>query len=361
MAVAAVAAEALTRVRVLLATFDAYSHVTQAIPLVQRLVVRGHEVRWLTHQRFAKQVAGAGAILVPSMVVPSHEGIAPMPLEGWVELMRTEAMFQAADLNLALEDGADVLLVDPMMAGVSAAVPAFPDTLVGMFGCVPLLHILPDADFVLQASLPQCELPIPPQHQSIVACIGPLLPPPVPGQPQAPEIDPTKPLVLVTQGTLANDPARWIDPALDALADLPVQVIATCAERPHPDNARCIPWVSFSTTVPKASVVVSAGGFATMQWCAAAGVPMVVGGETEDKPDVGRRVEWAGLGRHIPDVAQIRDGVLEVLHNPRYREQAWRLAAQCALQDSATLGVQVIELARSRAVSTGEGRDGLAA
>lgn len=352
--------------RILLATFDAYSHVTQAIPLVQRLVVRGHEVRWLTHRRFSKQVASAGATLVPQAVIPSHEGIPAMSMDGWIALLRTEALVQAADLNVALDDGADVLLVDPMMAGVSACAPAFPDTLVGMFGCVPLLHAFPEADFILQASLPSCELPIPPQYQGIVACIGPLLPPPVPGQPPAPEVDPSKPLVLVTQGTLATDTSVWTDHALEALADLPVQVIATCEKRAHPDNARCLPWVPFATTLPQASVVVSAGGFATMQWCCAAGVPMVVGGTTEDKPEVGRRVEWAGLGRNLSGVPtspeSIRDAVIEVLQNPRYREQAWRLAAQCALQDSATIGAQVIEMARARSVSTEEKeRDGLAA
>ena len=203
------------------------------------------------------------------------------------------------------------------------------------------------------------------QVQGIVACIGPLLLAPQPGDPPCPEVDPTMPLVLVTQGTLATNPALWLDPALEALADLPVQVIATCPERPHPANARCVPWVPFATLLPKAAVVVSAGGFATMNWCAAAGVPMVVGGETEDKPEVGRRVEWAGLGQYVsgrptsPDT--LREAVLTVLHNPRYREQAWRLAAQCALQDSATVGCEVIEMARARSVPNVETRDGVAA
>lgn len=344
--------------RILLATFDAYSHVTQAIPLVQRLVVRGHTVRWLVHERFRTLVHRAGATHLRAST-PSHANIPAMSQPAWVAMFGQEAMSQAADLITALEDEpADVLLVDLTYVGVSAAMPGYPDTMVGVFGCIPLLSIPGEAEFVLQATLPQLELPIPPQHQSRVACIGPLLPPPTPDLPAAPEIDPTVPLIVVTQGTLATDPATLILPALEALADLPVQVLATCKLRDVPRNARCVPWLPFHAVVPRAACVVSAAGFATMQWCAASGVPMVAAGETEDKPDVGARVEWAGLGVSVcgaaltPEV--LRDAVTRVLLNPRYRAEAQRLAAQCALIDSATAGVQVIEWARARAVPATE-------
>ncbi len=340
--------------RILLATFDAYSHVTQAIPLVQRLVVRGHTVRWLVHERFRSRVHGAGAIHLRTST-PSHEKIPAMSQAAWVQMFGIEAMTQAADMIAALEDEpADVLLVDPTQVGVSAVTPGYPDTLPGLFGCIPLLSIPNEVDFVLQASLPQMELPIPTQHQSRVACIGPLLAPPAPGEPAAPEIDPAVPLVVVTQGTLATDPATLILPALEALADLPVQVLATCALKAVPKNARCVPWIPFHRVLPRAACVVSSAGFATMQWCAASGVPMVAAGETEDKPDVGARVEWSGLGMSLCgspiDPATIREAVTTVLMNPRYRAEAQRLSTQCRLIDAATAGATIIEWARQRAV-----------
>lgn len=341
--------------RIVVATFDAWSHVTQAIPLVQRLVVRGHTVRWIVHERFKKLVHGAGAALVPART-PSHADIPAMTMDAWVQMFALEAMTQAADMIATLEDApADILLADTTMLGTSAAAPGFPETMVAQFGCIPLVSVLPEAAVVLQATLPQMEFPIPPQEQGRVACIGPLLPPPTPELPEAPPIDPTVPLIVVTQGTLATDPSALILPTLEALADLPVQVLATCKRRDVPANARCVPWLPFHTVLPRAACVVSGGGFATMQWCAAAGVPMVQAGRTEDKPEVGARVEWAGLGRSLcevtptPDV--IRDAVMTVCMNPRYRAEAQRLAATAALQDSATVGAQVLEWARSRAVA----------
>lgn len=350
--------------RILLATLDLYSHVTQAVPLVQRLVLRGHTVRWLVHDRFASVVQGAGATLLrPSS--PSHAATPAMMLQDWVGMFQAEAGFQAADLAQAMDDETpDVLLVDPTIVGVTAA-NAYPNVLVGMLGCVPLLHIPAEVEFVLQASLPQMELPLPPQYAAKVSCIGPLLAPPTPGPP-APDLHPDRPLILITQGTLASDPELLIRPALEAFRNFPAQILATCAPlKDIPHNARCVPWVPFHQILPKAAVVVSAGGFATAQWCAAAGVPMVVDGKTEDKPDVGARVEWAGIGKSLcgaPTTPNaIRDAVHEVLLNPRYREQAYRLAAQCALQDSATLGLQVIEMTRARAVPNTEEHDGIAA
>lgn len=335
--------------RILLATFDAWSHVTQAMPLVQRLVVRGHEVRWLVHERFRSLVTLAGATLVKAQT-PSHEAIPSMSLDAWVRMFGVEAMTQAADMIATLEDApADLLLVDPTMGGVAAVAPQFPGLLVGQFGCIPYLHIHPDAAFAVQASLPQMELPIPPAEQSRVACIGPLLPSPMPNMPKAPILPTGKPIVLVTQGTLATDPSAVILPTMEALEDEPVHVLATCKRNAKTANAECIPWVPFHEVLPRVACVVSGAGFATMQWCAAAGVPMVQAGQTEDKPAVGARVDWSGIGKNLceqvltPDV--IRQAVGEVLSNPRYREQARRFARQCALQDSATAGAQVIEQA----------------
>lgn len=349
--------------RVLLATYDGYSHVMTAFPLVQRLIARGHTVRWLVDRRYWMMVARSGATHVPTAYTPSHLDIPSRPLEQWIRLFQSEAMFQAADLIAAMEEApTDVLLVDPTMLGVSAMGPGYPDTLIGLLGCVPLLHIPRECEFVLQATLPQCELPLPPQQQERVFFTGPLLPPPMdelsPHEMTriAADFPRDRPLVLVTQGTLATDPAMLIAPALDALADLPVFVLAQTGQLdlPTPKNARVLPWLPFGRILPMTACVVSNGGYQGAQWCLAAGVPMVIDGKTEDKPEVGRRVAWAGYGMDLSGVPttpeSLRNAVIEVLQNPRYREQAWRLAAQAGLQDSATAACQVLEAERARSV-----------
>lgn len=341
--------------QILVATFDAWSHVTQAVPLVQRLVQRGHIVRWLVHPRFKVLVERSGATLLRPQAMPSHRDIGGMRLSEWVAMFHREAMAQAADLTAALEDApTDVLLIDPTFPGMRAVTPGYPDCLPVLFGCVPLLHIPAECELVLQASLPSMELPVPPQHQSRVAFVGPLLPAPTPDLPPPPDLDPTKPLVIVTQGTLASDPTLLIDVACAALADVDVQVLATCQPRPVPANARCVPWLSFAHVLPKAACVVSGAGFATAQWCSAAGIPLVQAGDTEDKPEVARRIAWAGIGVSIvgkPTTdATLREAVWEVTQNPRYRAEAARHAMQCAWQDSPTLACQILEATRRQSV-----------
>jgi UDP:flavonoid glycosyltransferase YjiC (YdhE family) len=343
-------------VRILVATYDGYSHVTTALPLVQRLVVRGHTVRWLVEKRYGTFVGRAGATLVPTAYTPSHEGQPARPLHDWIQMFAREAMAQAADLIYALEDApTDVLLVDPTILGVSALGPGYPDLRIGMLGCVPLLHVPAEAQFILQATLPQCEYPVAEAIRPRTFFTGPLLPPPM--DELAPEelarfsqrIPTDRPLVVVTHGTVATDLAGLVQPTLDAIRDLPVfalvQAVPGTVELPP--NALAVPWIPFGRVLPHASLVVSNGGYQGAQWCLAAGVPMVIHGTTEDKPEVGARVEWAGYGKNVsgwPTAPEtFRRAIEDVLLNPRYREQAQRLAQQCAWQDSATAAAQILE------------------
>ncbi|MFE4962772.1 glycosyltransferase [Streptomyces sp. NPDC056660] len=64
------------------------------------------------------------------------------------------------------------------------------------------------------------------------------------------------------------------------------------------------------------------------------GVPLVVGGETEDEPEVAARGEWSGTGVNLrtarPEVSAVRAAVDEVLGDPRYRKRASEIQGQYA-------------------------------
>jgi UDP:flavonoid glycosyltransferase YjiC (YdhE family) len=64
------------------------------------------------------------------------------------------------------------------------------------------------------------------------------------------------------------------------------------------------------------------------------GVPIVATGGKEDKPEVGARVAWSGVGRRLrterPSVKALRRDILAVLHQPQYREASRRIAADIA-------------------------------
>ena len=64
------------------------------------------------------------------------------------------------------------------------------------------------------------------------------------------------------------------------------------------------------------------------------GLPIVATGGKEDKPEVGARVAWSGVGRRIrterPTPRALRRGILAVLNQPRYHQVSRRVAAEMA-------------------------------
>ncbi|MGZ8747182.1 MAG: glycosyltransferase [Mycobacterium sp.] len=63
-------------------------------------------------------------------------------------------------------------------------------------------------------------------------------------------------------------------------------------------------------------------------------MPIVATGGKEDKPEVGARVAWSGVGRRIrserPSPKAMRREILAVLNDPRYRQASRRVAADMA-------------------------------
>ncbi|HYN35217.1 MAG TPA: nucleotide disphospho-sugar-binding domain-containing protein, partial [Ilumatobacteraceae bacterium] len=169
--------------------------------------------------------------------------------------------------------------------------------------------------------------------------VGPLVPASTPDQP-FPDwwttIDHDKPLVLVTQGTVAVDLGDLVAPTLAALAGDDVVVVATggrgrdALTGPVPANAHVESYIPFASILPHVDVMVTNGGFGGVQLALAHGVPMVVAGTTEDKPEISARVEWSGTGINLrtkrPTPLQLRNAVWSVLSDERYRTAAERLA-----------------------------------
>jgi UDP:flavonoid glycosyltransferase YjiC (YdhE family) len=72
-----------------------------------------------------------------------------------------------------------------------------------------------------------------------------------------------------------------------------------------------------------------------VQYALRHGVPIVASGGQEDKPEVGARVAWSGVGRRLtplsPRPAALRAAIHEVLRDPRYRRAAAAMAERMAL------------------------------
>jgi MGT family glycosyltransferase len=155
------------------------------------------------------------------------------------------------------------------------------------------------------------------------------------------DLDGTRPVIHVTQGTVANtDYDQVIAPALRALADDDVLVVVTTGGRsvntlpPLPVNARAATYLPYDELLPRTSVFVTNGGYGGVQHALRYGVPIVATGGKEDKPEVGARIAWSGVGRRIrserPTPRALRRDILAVLNQPRYRQAARRVATDMA-------------------------------
>lgn len=155
------------------------------------------------------------------------------------------------------------------------------------------------------------------------------------------ELDGSRPVVHVTQGTVANvDYVQVISPTLRALADDDVLIVVTTGGRPVdtlpplPPNARAATFLPYDELLPCTAVFVTNGGYGGVQYALRYGVPIVATGGKEDKPEVGARVAWSGVGRRIrserPTPRALRRAIRDVLNEPRYREASMRVAADMA-------------------------------
>ena len=175
--------------------------------------------------------------------------------------------------------------------------------------------------------------------------VGPLLPPPSADFRPPPwwdDLDKAGSVVLVTQGTVANeDLGRLVGPTLTALANEGLTVIASTGGPPVelipaalPLNARATTFLPFDRLLPKVSVMVTNGGYGAVNHALSLGVPLVIAGDSEEKPEIAARVAWAGAGINLgtgrPSASQIGEAVRTVLAKPHYRQCAQTLRTEFA-------------------------------
>ena len=147
------------------------------------------------------------------------------------------------------------------------------------------------------------------------------------------DLDDGRPVIHVTQGTIDNrDLDRLIRPTLVALADLDAHVVVSLGGRPAEDlgevprNVRVASYLPYEKLLQRTDVFVTNGGFGGVQQALSHGVPIVIAGDTEDKPEVAARVGWSGVGVNLrtgsPSPAAIRRAVDTILGDTTHRAAA---------------------------------------
>ncbi len=197
-------------------------------------------------------------------------------------------------------------------------------------------------DAYLQATVVGFEYPRPNLPDS-VQFVGPLLPLPSSGfTPPGwwDELRAGRPVVHITQGTLDNaDPHRLLIPASEALAGDDLLVVATTGgpdpaplRTGLPANVRLERFIPHDLLLPHVDVMITNGGYGGVQQALAHGIPLVVAGDSEEKPEVAARVRWSGAGLDLrtgrPSSRQVADAVRRILTEPTFGVRARALQAE---------------------------------
>ncbi|KAF5709637.1 n-glycosyltransferase [Fusarium mundagurra] len=148
-------------------------------------------------------------------------------------------------------------------------------------------------------------------------------------------------IVAVTQGTIARDATNLIIPTIKALSDRDdLLVVAILGQRGAflpdditiPSNTHVIDYLPYDALLPHASVFVMNAGYGGFLHGVTNGVPLVLAGETEDKPEIAMRGEWSGVavnlktGRPTPDM--VRLGVDRILADDSFKKRVDEIKAE---------------------------------
>jgi UDP:flavonoid glycosyltransferase YjiC (YdhE family) len=116
---------------------------------------------------------------------------------------------------------------------------------------------------------------------------------------------------------------------------------------PLPYNVRVERFIPYAHLMPKVDLLVTNGGYGTVQIALAHGVPVVAVGKTEEKPEIANRVTYSGAGIGmkvlVPGEQQLRDAVRRVLRDGAYAARARQIANEMAGLDAPSEAAALIE------------------
>ena len=150
------------------------------------------------------------------------------------------------------------------------------------------------------------------------------------------ELSPTLPRLFLSMGTVNAERARSLyHRIIEALRDVPIQVIASAPEGALADAPAH--WIS-RPRVPQLQVLAEVdavfchGGHNTTVEALAYGLPLVIAPIRDDQPVIAEQVKAVGAGIRVHFTRarprQLREAVLAVLSDTRYREAAGLVRAE---------------------------------
>jgi MGT family glycosyltransferase len=210
-----------------------------------------------------------------------------------------------------------------------------------------------NANLFLHTSIPNFEYPreeFPPK----LRFIGPIITPPNISYKKPEwwsEIEKDIPVVLINQGTVSKDHDDLILPAIEALKNEKIIVIAVPVKEGEimnlPENVHTELYIPFGNLLPHIDLLITNGGFGGTQNALAYGIPIIIAGATEDKMEVAARLEYSGAGINLrkqkPTSKDIVKAYRKIMSDQSYKQKAKELKEHYAKFDAPVLAVGMIE------------------
>ena len=162
-----------------------------------------------------------------------------------------------------------------------------------------------------------------------------------------------RPRIVITQGTFDSNLTMLTLPAMEALRDLPLDVIITAdpASFPSsvvvPPNTRVVSFLDYEAVLPQTAVFVTNGGWGGVLAALAAGAPLIVAGADLDKPEIAARIARAGAGIDLrtgrPGSDAIAQAVHTVLAEPAFAERAAAIGRELQRLGGAATAADLLE------------------
>ncbi|MCH9650139.1 MAG: glycosyl transferase family 1 [Deltaproteobacteria bacterium] len=181
------------------------------------------------------------------------------------------------------------------------------------------------------------------------------------------EVDDSQPVIYLNLGS--SGASSRLRSLLDALAELPVQVMAATAGRRRllrpPANVFLADFLPGDRACARASLCICNGGATAAQQSLAAGTPVLGIVSNMDQLLFAKAVHGAGAGEWLREgevtASVFQDRVKKLLEEAHYRAAAVRLQQAIEKYDAAALFRQALDRAcgvKTAAGSTGEGKSG---
>lgn len=164
-----------------------------------------------------------------------------------------------------------------------------------------------------------------------------------------------RPLIYASMGTLQNNLSNVFQSIIEAVKDLPMQVVLSKGggqvDLPGqlPDNVLLVERAPQLRLLERAKLVITHAGLNTALECLAHGVPMLCLPVTNDQPGVAKRVEYLGNGRCIPvrqlTTARLKQELKRILEEDSYQAKATQFAEALAKFDGPEVAAELIEQA----------------